>query len=153
MKVYFYNFVFGKDKKIPTMHKFIFALVLIAAMTVNFNAAAQQANTEMPDPLELAAKMADQLEKDLELDPGQVFKVDTMLQHAYSSYYEEVEKLAKAGMATNSGNYQRVSDKWGHYIDVILEQLVTEEQWAKYLKTDAGRNKKRRDKRMAEDKY
>ena len=134
------------------MHKFIFTLAVIAAMSASFGAAAQQ-NNEMPDPMELAAKMADQLERDLGLDAAQVFKIDTLLQHAYALYYEDVERLSKAGVPPTSGNYQRVSDKWGHYIDVAMEQIFTEEQWAKYLKTDAGRNKKRRDKRMADDKY
>ena len=135
------------------MHKFIFTFVIVAAMTASFNAAAQQQDSQRPDPMEMAAKMADQLERDLELDIVQVFKVDTMFQHSYKSYYEEMEKLAKAGVPSNSGQYQRTSDIWGRYIDTQLQQILTEEQWAKYLKTDAGRNKKRRDKRLEENKY
>ena len=135
------------------MHKFIFTIVIVAAMAVSFNAAAQQQDSQLPDPMEMAAKMADQLERDLELDIVQVFKVDTMFQHSYKSYYEEMEKLAKAGVPSNSGQYQRTSDIWGRYIDTQLQQILTEEQWAKYLKTDAGRNKKRRDKRLEENKY
>lgn len=135
------------------MHKFIFTIALVAAMTASFNAAAQQQNPEMPDPLELAAKMADQLERDLDLDMVQVFKVDTLFQHAYTEYYAEVEKLSKAGVPATSGQYQMVSDKWGDYIDKQIEKIVSEEQWAKYMKTSAGSNKKRRDKRMASGKY
>ena len=135
------------------MHKFIFTIVIVAAMAVSFNAAAQQQDSQLPDPMEMAAKMADQLERELELDLGQVFKVDTMFQHSYHSYYEEMEALAKAGVPSNSGRYQRTSDIWGRYIDTQLQQILTEEQWAKYLKTDAGRNKKRRDKRLEENKY
>lgn len=132
------------------MHRFIFTIAIVAAMTASFNAAAQQS---MPDPLELAAQMADQLEKDLDLDVVQVFKVDTLFQHAYTEYYADVEKLSKAGVPANSNQYQRNSDIWGRYIDIQLEQILTEEQWAKYLKTDAGRNKKKRDKRLEENKY
>ena len=132
------------------MHRFILTFAIVAAMTASFNAAAQQS---MPDPMELAAKMADQLEKDLDLDVVQVFKVDTLFQHAYTEYYADVEKLSKAGVPVGSSQYQRNSDIWGRYIDIQLEQILTEEQWAKYLKTDAGRNKKRRDKRLEENKY
>ena len=134
------------------MHKFIFAIALVAAMTVNFNAAAQD-KSELPDPLELAAKMADQLERDLDLDAAQVFKVDTLFQHIYKEYYAEVEKLAKAGVPSISGQYLRTSDKWGDYSDKVLETILTEEQWAKYLKSSAGKNKKTRDKRMEKDRY
>jgi hypothetical protein len=135
------------------MHKFIFALAIVASMTASLNAAAQSQSTELPDPLEMAAKMADQLEKDLELDPGQVFKIDTLFQHVYTDYYAELEKLAKSGVSASSSQYLRVSDRWGAYIDDAIAKIVDEEQWAKYLKTDAGRAKKKRDKRMAEDKY
>ena len=132
------------------MHRFIFTIAIVAAMTASFNAAAQQS---MPDPMELAAKMADQLEKDLDLDVVQVFKVDTLFQHAYTEYYADVEKLSKAGVPVGSSQYQRNSDIWGRYIDIQLQQILSEEQWAKYLKTDAGRNKKKRDKRLEENKY
>jgi hypothetical protein len=133
------------------MHKFIFALALFAAMTASLNAAAQ--TQDLPDPLEMAAKMADQLEKDLNLDVAQVFKIDTLFQHVYTDYYAELEKLVKSGVSSSSGQYLRVSDKWGAYIDARIEEIVDEEQWAKYLKSDAGKGKKKRDKRIAEDKY
>lgn len=133
------------------MHKFIFALALFAAMTASLNAAAQ--TQDLPDPLEMAAKMADQLEKDLDLDVAQVFKIDTLFQHVYTDYYAELEKLVKSGVSSSSGQYLRVSDKWGAYIDARIEEIVDEEQWAKYLKSDAGKGKKKRDKRIAEDKY
>ena len=135
------------------MHKFIFALAVFAAMTASLNAAAQNQSSELPDPLELAGKMADQLERDLDLDAAQVFKVDTLFQHIYQGYYADVEKLSKAGIPATSSQYLRVSDKWGDYSDKVLETILTEEQWARYLKSNAGKNKKVRDKRMANDKY
>lgn len=153
MIVYFYNFVTDKDKKNPTMHKFIFTIAIVAAMTASFNAAAQQQNSEMPDPMELASKMADQLERDLDLDVAQVFRIDTLFQHAYKAYYAEIEQLNRAGVPSTSSQYQMISDKWGDYIDKQIEIIVDEQQWAKYLKTSAGGNKKRRDKRMATGKY
>jgi len=135
------------------MHKFIFTLAIVAAMTASFNAYAQQQDEASTDPMELAAKMADQLERELELDVAQVFKVDTMFQHVYKAYYDEVESLSRAGVQPTSSQYLRVSDKWGDYIDKQIQSIVSEEQWAKYLKGDAGKTKKRRDKRMATNKY
>lgn len=123
-------------------------------MTASLNAAAQQGqSSELPDPLELAAKMADQLENDLELDAVQVFKVDTLFQHIYKEYYAEVEKLSKAGVPATSGQYLRASDKWGDYSDKVLQTILSEEQWAKYLKGNGGKNKKAREKRMEKDRY
>lgn len=136
------------------MHKFILILATVAAMTVSLNAAAQQGQTsELPDPMELAAKMADQMERELELDVAQVFMIDTLYQHAYTQYYADVEKLSKSGVPATSSQYLRTSDKWGDYIDKVLEKILTEEQWAKYLKGDGGRAKRARDKRIEKDKY
>lgn len=133
------------------MRQFIFTLTAVAALTVSLTASAQQGQT--PDPMEIASKMTDNLIKDFDLDVAQAFKIDTMLQSAYTAYYAEINRLSKAGVSTTSGQYQRVSDKWGDYIDKFIESVMTDEQWAKYLKSDAGKNKKRRDKRMADDKY
>lgn len=136
------------------MRKFIFSLAITAALSLSYNASAQQGQTaDAPDPLELAAKMVDQLERDYELDVVQAFKIDTMLQASYTSYYAEMERLTKSGVPSKSAQYQMVSDKWGDHIDKFIEQVMTDEQWAKYLKSESGRNKKRRDKRMETGKY
>ena len=119
-------------------------------MFASINVSAQD---EQPDPLELASKMVDQLIKNYDIDVAQAFKIDTMLQASYTAYYAEVERLAKSGASGNSGQYQRISDKWGDHIDKFIQEVMTDEQWAKYLKSDAGRAKKKRDKRMADDKY
>ncbi|MBR0534143.1 MAG: hypothetical protein IJK19_05590, partial [Bacteroidales bacterium] len=59
----------------------------------------------------------------------------------------------KSGVPATSSQYLRTSDKWGDYIDKVLEKILTEEQWAKYLKGDGGRAKRARDKRIETDKY
>lgn len=140
------NFVVHKGNKKHPMRKFISTLAILAAMIPYAPAIAQ---SQEIDPIDLASKMVDQLIKDYDIDVAQAFKVDTMLQNSYTAYYAELDKLTKSGAVT-SQSYQYLSDKWGDYIDKAFEKIFTTEQWNKYMKGDNGKNKKKRDKRLAE---
>ena len=61
---------------------------------------------------------------------------------------EEITLTRKTG-ASNDETFQALSDKWMAATDEALEKVFTEEQWQKYLKSAYGKEKKRRDKRMA----
>ena len=43
----------------------------------------------------------------------------------------------------------QVSDKWAEQIYNSLHKIMNEDQWSKYLKQGAARDKKTRDKRKA----
>ena len=83
------------------------------------------------------------------LDEVQVFFVDSILQNNYKGLQEEVNLTRKSG-ASNTETYQIISDKWMNRTDEALEKIFTKEQWGHYLKSSYGKEKKKRDKRIAD---
>ena len=87
----------------------------------------------------------------LDLEDWQTFYVDSILTHDYEAMRQELKGMRDAKM-TNSDGYQRVQDKWAEQVYVSFQKVLNEEQWAKYLKAGAARDKKSRDKRAAKRK-
>ena len=77
--------------------------------------------------------------------------MDSILTHDYEAMRQEVKGMRDAKM-TNTDGYQRVQDKWAEQVYNAFQKVFNEEQWAKYLKTGAARDKKSRDKRAAKRK-
>ena len=77
--------------------------------------------------------------------------MDSILTHDYTELTRELKALREAKMSS-SEVYMQVQDKWAEQIYVSLQKVFNEEQWAKYLKTGAARDKKSRDKRAAKRK-
>ena len=129
------------------MKKF-FLLFIVAAL---FSAAPRALAQEPQEPNldEIINKQIENLTRLFDLDEVQVFFVDSILQFNYNALQEEVKQTRKSG-ASNTETYQIISDKWMARTDDALEKLFTEEQWAKYLKSTYGKEKKRRDKRIAD---
>ena len=84
----------------------------------------------------------------LDLAAWQVFKVDSTLMHDYTARRDELEEISRAKVS-NPDLYQRVIDKWAERTYEAFHKFLNEEQWAKYLKRGAAREKKARDKRMS----
>ena len=84
----------------------------------------------------------------LDLEVWQTFYLDSILTHDYMAMRDELKGLRDSKM-TNTDLYQQTRDKWNEKIYNALEKVFNEEQWAKYLKTGAAREKKSRDKRAA----
>lgn len=124
-------------------------LLIISALLATGGIAAAQNQQEKPNTLrDIAEKAADELATTLDLDDYQIFRVDSTFLHDYTAMSEELEQIKRSG-ATNRELYIRATDKWSNTIDSTFQCLFTEEQWAKYMKTDFGREKRSRDKRMA----
>ena len=87
----------------------------------------------------------------LDLEDWQTFYVDSILTHDYEALRLELKEMRDAKM-TNSDAYQRVQDKWSEQVYNSIQSVLNEEQWAKYLKAGAARDKKSRDKRAAKRK-
>ena len=87
----------------------------------------------------------------LDLEDWQTFYVDSILTHDYEAMRQELKDMRDAKM-TNTDGYQRVQDKWAEQVYNAFQKVFNEEQWAKYLKTGAARDKKSRDKRAAKRK-
>ncbi len=112
-----------------------------------FSAFAQQ-QPEKPDVYEQAEQEADRLQRVLDLEDWQVFYVDSTLKHDFPAMMAELEGM-QAAKVSNSSMYVAVQDKWMEQIDATYRKIFTDEQWAAYLKSGAGKNQKMRAKRKA----
>ena len=111
----------------------------------------QSEEEELKQMREMIDRTVDNYTSLLDLDDWQIFYVDSILTHDYEAMRQEVKGMRDAKM-TNTEGYQRVQDKWAEQVYNAFQKVFNEEQWAKYLKTGAARDKKSRDKRAAKRK-
>ena len=127
---------------------------ITALLTLPLWALAQQPQSEeeeLKQMREVIDATVENYEKLLHLEDWQTFYVDSILTHDYDALRQELKEMRTAKMS-NADAYQRVQDKWAEQIYVSLEKVFNEEQWQKYLKSGAARDKKSRDKRAAKRK-
>ena len=123
-----------------------FAICVLSLLP--FCAFAQQSPEEEKQFREALDKTVDTYTDQFDLEIWQTFYVDSILTHDYEAMREELKGLQAAKM-TNQDAYTRIQDKWMEQMYVALQKVFNEEQWAKYLKSGAARDKKARDKRAA----
>ena len=82
----------------------------------------------------------------LKLEDWQGFYVDSIMTHDYEAMTQEINVLRDAKMS-NQDAYIMVQDKWSEKMYQAFRGIFNDEQWTKYLKSGAGREKKARDKR------
>ena len=124
---------------------------ITALLTLPLWALAQQPQNEeeeIKQMREVIDATVENYEKLLNLADWQTFYVDSILTHDYEALRQELKEMRTAKMS-NTDAYQRVQDKWAEQIYVAMQKVFNEEQWAKYLKNGAAREKKARDKRAA----
>ena len=97
---------------------------------------------------EFIPKEVEKLEKGLKLEDWQVFYADSILNHDYHALQDELDALREAKVSSTD-LYTKASDRWAEKMYDAMHKVLNEEQWAKYLKSGAGREKKARDKRKA----
>ena len=97
---------------------------------------------------EFLEKEVERYESNLKLESWQVFYVDSILTHDYKAMQEEFESL-QARKVENAALYEAARDKWMQRIYDSFHRVLDENQWAKYLKSGAGREQKAREKRAA----
>ena len=129
--------------------KRIIAIALSAALFLAAAPAALAQEQQEPDMETVINNQIDNLTRTFSLDEVQVFFLDSILTHNFNAMMVEMQEARKVG-ASNADTYQGVSDKWMDATDIALEKIMTKEQWAKYMKSSYGKEKKRRDKRIAE---
>ena len=125
----------------------IFMMALSSAlmfMVAGVEASAQQ--PEQPEIYEQAENEADRLQRLLDLEDWQTFYVDSTLKHDFPAMMEEFTQL-QTSKVSNTSIYQDVRDRWMDQIDATYKRIFTEEQWAAYLKSGAGKAQKAREKR------
>lgn len=111
----------------------------------------QNEEEELKQMREAIDRTVESYENLLDLEDWQTFYVDSILTHDYDALRLELKSMQAAKMS-NSDIYSQVQDKWAEQIYVSLQKVFNEEQWAKYLKAGAAREKKSRDKRAAKRK-
>lgn len=129
--------------------KKIILIVLLAC--AGFRAFAQEEKTPEQREKEFYEAIETQvtrLTEMLELDFAQEFYVDSILTHDYKAMQDEFAKMSAAKVG-NSDLFYAVQDKWMEQMYQSLHKVFNEEQWNKYLKSGAARDKKARDKRAA----
>ena len=129
--------------------KRILQALLTAALFLAAAPALLAQEQQEPDMDAIILKQVDNLTAVYTLDDVQVFFVDSILNYNYHAMMDEMNEARKVG-ASNNETFQGISDKWMDATDKAFEKLFTEEQWAKYMKSSYGKEKKRRDKRIEE---
>ena len=127
---------------------------IAALLILPLLAGAQQPQTE-EEELKQLRQVIDQTvanyETQLGLEDWQSFYVDSILTHDYEALRVELKSLREAKVS-NADIYQVTQDKWAEQIYASLQKIFNEEQWNRYLKSGAARDKKARDKRAAKRK-
>lgn len=88
-------------------------------------------------------------ERLLKLEDWQVFYVDSILTHNNTAIRDECKALQDRKVS-NYDLYYEVQDKWNEATYQAFRRILDEEQWKKYLKSGAKKEKKARDKKLAE---
>ena len=129
------------------------SLVLLA-LFASISAFAQQPTSPEEQERKLYDAIQEQVDRyaeNLGLDDWQIFYVDSILTHNVMAIQEEFSSMQKAKVA-NPELYYDIQDKWNEETYNSLQKILDEEQWVKYLKQGAARDKKARDKRAAQKK-
>ncbi len=134
------------------MKKILFAAI---TLVISFGTAFAQQETMTPEEkekklTELIQQQVEKLETSLKLEDWQSFYADSILTHDYHALQEELDALQDAKVS-NRDLYTKASDKWAEKIYVAMRGILNDEQWSKYLKGGAAREKKARDKRNAKE--
>ncbi|NLZ19106.1 MAG: hypothetical protein GXY24_02380 [Bacteroidales bacterium] len=134
-------------------YKAIKYFAICALSFLPFSAFAQQQDeaAELKQFREAIDKTVDDYTEQFGLEVWQTFYVDSILTHDYEAMRQELKDMQAAKMS-NADAYTRVQDKWYEQMYNSIQKVLDEEQWAKYLKSGAAREKKARDKRAAKRK-
>ena len=131
----------------------IFGILLLSLLTLS--AAAQQQGQSEQDKTKEEKQLREYIDKNVEqtginlgLEDWQLFYVDSILTHDVTAMTAEIKQL-QASKVSNSAVYEQVQDKWLEAIYQAMGKVLNEDQWNKYLKQGAAREKKARDKRKA----
>lgn len=112
---------------------------------------AQQQGPQTPEQREKQMyeniqKQVDDMASSLDLEDWQIFYADSILTTNFGALAKEFEDLGK-NKVSDPEVYSRLQDACMEKNYNAFRRILNEQQWAKYLKTGAARDKKARDKR------
>lgn len=136
------------------IHKYIKYFAICAILAIPSSLFGQETLTKE----ERERKLNEEIERSIEiyqeslnLEDWQVFYLDSIFHHDYSAMAAEMEQMQKRGIS-NINLFTAVQDNWMEQIFISVKKILNGEQWAKYLKSGAAREKKARDKRAEKRK-
>jgi len=98
---------------------------------------------------EFIQNSVERYERLLKLEDWQVVYVDSILTHNNTAIKDECKALQDRKVS-NYELYYDVQDKWNEATYQAFRKILNDEQWKKYLKSGAKKEKKARDKKLAE---
>ena len=106
---------------------------IFLSSTSSFAQYQNQQEEKPKTPVEIAAWQADKYQKDLGLNDGQTFLVDSVLQVNIGGVYSDFERMKKGGVQTQE-SYRAVQELWMNKTDAAFKKIFTPEQYLKYEK-------------------
>lgn len=133
--------------------KLTFIFLLWAFLGLCCTSASAQVQSQNPEDRirELEKGIQESVDKfadSYKLEDWQVFYVDSIMMHDFKAMDEELQLLQKT-KATNTDLYQQIQDKWTEQMFNAFQKVLNEDQWKRYLKNGAERERKNREKREA----
>lgn len=128
--------------------KIFLSFLFITASVPAFSQEPMSEEEEQNKLYEYLDNRVNDLEKLLSLDGDQVFFVDSILSHNIFAMRAELKELSSKKMSIPDA-YVAIQDKWDEASFKALKEILTEEQWARYLKSGGDREQKAREKRAA----
>lgn len=128
------------------MKKFAIAIMLLLPLCALAQVPQLKDEKAQKELREALDKEVERMTDNLALEVWQEFYVDSIFTHNYTMRYLELQDLNDKKVS-NSDAYTAVSDKWMEANYQAIKKILDEEQWAKYEKLGAGRDKRARDKR------
>lgn len=125
--------------------------IIAIAILLCVSAFAQQQAPQTPEQREKQMyeniqKQVDNMAESLDLEDWQIFYADSILTTNFGALAKEFEDLGK-NKVSDPEVYSRLQDACMEKNYNAFRRILNEQQWAKYLKTGAARDKKARDKR------
>lgn len=130
-----------------------FGIIILLCLPICLSAQQSQTDPEKEEK-QMRTAIDSQIEtftRTLKLEDWQVFYLDSIMTHDYTAMRDELKSLSEAKVG-NSDAYQMTQDKWMEKMYQAFDKVLDRDQWAKYQKSGAGRDKKARDKRAAKRK-
>ena len=126
---------------------FIFFVAFLSLSCLGAYAQDQSADEDkqMDESIE---QVLENLERNLKLESWQIFYLDSIMRHDYTELRAELKQL-QAAKVSNADLYNQTQDKWMEQMYEAFHAVLNEDQWARYGKMGASKEKKARDKRAA----
>jgi len=129
-------------------------ITIISALILAATGFAQEQKTPEQIEKEFREGLDQQVEtmaESLGLNDAQIFWADSILTTNMYGMKDELQAMRKARVE-NTDLYMIAQDKWMEKTYEAFRKILSPEQWTKYLKSGAERDKKARDKRAQKRK-